>query len=142
MNDSRPASPRAGWVTYGVAAAVFGVLDALWLTQVAARTYATQLAHLTAPQPNLVAALLFYVIFIAGLVHFVLRPGEGRSLGTTLRDAALFGLVTYATWDLTSAALFKDFPWSVVALDLAWGVGASTLATYLTRLILGRLKLA
>ncbi|HSE71215.1 MAG TPA: DUF2177 family protein, partial [Nocardioidaceae bacterium] len=68
------------------------------------------------------AAVLFYALFVAGLVHFVVtRSLAERSLRRALLDGAFFGLVTYATWDLTSLAVLDGFPAALVPVDLAWG---------------------
>lgn len=134
-------SPAARWATAAVVAAVvFGVLDALWLGVVANRLYSSQLGHLLAPTPDFVAAGVFYLVYVAGLVHFAIRPLDAdRALGVRVRDAALFGLVTYATWSLTSRAVFRDFPALVVAIDLTWGVVACSVVTLVTVRLLRRL---
>jgi len=130
----RPPHPVRTWLTaYGIAAVVFAVLDVIWLGTIAQRLYQEQLGHLLAEEFNLVPAAAFYLLYLVGLVHFALRPLEsGRGLGVTLRDAALYGLMTYMTWDLTSAAVFRDFPTLVIFVDIAWGVGASTAVAALT----------
>ena len=74
-------------------------------------------------EPNLYAAGLFYLIFLAGLVTFVTQPALLKeSWAHALIFGMFFGLVTYATFDLTSLALFKDFPVKVVIVDLLWGM--------------------
>lgn len=134
-------SPAARWATaYLLAALVFGVLDAVWLGVVASRLYSSQLGHLLAPTPDFAAAGVFYVLYVAGLLHFALRPLDaGLPTGVRVRDAALFGLVTYATWSLTSRAVFRDFPVLVVAADLTWGVFACSVTTLVTVGLLRRL---
>lgn len=87
------------------------------------------------------AAAVFYPVFIGGLVHLAVRPGEDRTLGVRVRDAGVFGLVTYATFTLTSKAVFRDFPWSVAAADIAWGPAvsiASATAAHGALRVLGR----
>ncbi|MDP3891284.1 DUF2177 family protein [Nocardioides sp.] len=123
------------WISeYVVAVLVFAVLDALWLGAVAHRLYDDQLGHLLAESPNMVAAVVFYAIFLAGLVFFVIHPSVAA--GSWRRAAAtggFFGLVTYATWDLTNLAVLEGFPVTIVPIDLAWGtvVAATTsVATY------------
>lgn len=106
----------------GVAAALFVVLDLVWLTVVATSLYDRLLGDLLADEPNAPAAVAFYVLFLLGLTHFVIRPAvEDDSLSRAARDGAFFGLVTYATWDLTSLAVLEGFPAALVPVDLAWG---------------------
>jgi len=111
------------WVgRYLVAVATFLVLDLLWLGVVAARLYEELLGDLLADQPNALAATAFYALFLVGLLHFVVHPALARgSVRRAARDGAFFGLVTYATWDLTSLAVLADFPAALVPVDLAWG---------------------
>ena len=107
---------------YLVAAVVFLVLDLAWLGLVAQGLYERLLGDLLAEQPNVAAAVAFYAIFLAGLVYFVIAPAvEERSLRSALFRGAAFGLVTYATWDLTSLAVIEGFPAAIVPIDMAWG---------------------
>lgn len=107
---------------YLVAAAVFLVLDLAWIGFVAQGLYERFLGDLLADEPNVAAAVLFYVIFLAGLVYFVIAPAvEQGSLRSALLRGAAFGLVTYATWDLTSLAVIEGFPVAIVPIDIAWG---------------------
>jgi uncharacterized membrane protein len=69
------------------------------------------------------AALLFYLLYIAGLLVFAVLPGlQAASLVRTMAMGAFFGLVAYATFDLTCLALLRDFPVVVVVVDLIWGM--------------------
>ena len=116
---------------YLVAAAVFLVLDLAWIGFVAQGLYERFLGDLLADEPNVAAAVLFYVIFLAGLVYFVIAPAvEQGSLRSALLRGAAFGLVAYATWDLTSLAVIEGFPVAIVPIDIAWGaVLAATVST-------------
>ena len=103
---------------YGVALITFCVIDALWLGLIARKFYQDQLGFLLSPHPNWYAAIAFYALFIVGILVFVVLPGlRADSLKTTLTLAALFGLITYATYDLTNLALAKDFP-TILAVTL------------------------
>jgi uncharacterized membrane protein len=107
---------------YLVAFTAFLAIDMIWLVFVARPFYRKHLGFLLAPNPNWIAAVLFYLLFILGLLLFVVVPGlKGNSLPTTLLYAALFGLVTYATYDLTNLATLKDWPLTVTVVDLIWG---------------------
>ncbi len=112
---------------YAVTLVVFLAIDAVWLGLVARGFYARHLGHMLTAHPQWWAALLFYLLFVAGALVFVVVPGVERGvLGVTLLRAALFGLVTYATYDLTNLATIKDWPVIVTVVDLIWGTALST----------------
>jgi uncharacterized membrane protein len=133
-------SPRSALGQYAVAAVVFLALDLVWLTLVAPGLYDHFLGELLAESPNAVAAALFYAIFVAGLVYFVIAPAvvEG-SVRTALVRGAAFGFVTYATWDLTSLAVIEGFPVGIVPIDLAWGTFLAAAVSATTYLVWRRL---
>jgi uncharacterized membrane protein len=100
----------------------FFAIDMVWLGLVARSFYYDQLGFLLKPNTNWVAAMIFYLLFILGILVFVVLPGlKENSLKATIQRAALFGLVTYATYDLTNLATVKDWPLLITIVDLAWG---------------------
>jgi uncharacterized membrane protein len=115
--------------TRAVAATVaaFLVLDAAWLSLAGPHLYRPALGHLLASDVDWVAALLFYVLYLAGLAVFAVAPA--RTVGGAAWRGALFGLVAYATYDLTNQATLRDWPWLVTLADLAWGAFASATAS-------------
>ncbi len=113
---------------YLIALPIFLAIDLVWLGVVAKNLYAQQLGYLMKTNVNWVAALLFYFLFIVGVVIFVLQPAvEKNSLVMALSLGALFGLITYATYDLTNLATIKDWPLSITIIDLIWGTSLSTM---------------
>ncbi len=100
----------------------FTLLDALWLGLVAPAFYRSQIGFIMAESPNWGAAVLFYLLFIAGMVVFVSGPGirDGGVRKSALRGA-FFGLVTYATYDLTNLATLEGWPLLMTVVDMAWG---------------------
>jgi uncharacterized membrane protein len=115
---------------YGVTLGAFLALDMLWLGWLARPFYQKQLGFLLAPETNWLAALVFYLLFVAGLLVFVVVPGlQADSLQATLLRAALFGLVTYAAYDLTNHATVKDWPFQVTVVDMLWGTVLSTVVS-------------
>jgi len=107
---------------YAATAVVFFAIDLVWLGVVAAGFYDRLLGHLLASEVRWGAALLFYALFIAALLVFAVLPGlEAGSLARALLLGGFFGLVAYATFDLTSLALFEDFPVVVAVVDMIWG---------------------
>jgi len=125
---------------YFLSLSVFLLIDGVWLTLIAKNFYAKQLGYLMAKSPNLLAALIFYLIFIVGAVVLVLMPAlEKNSLYQAILMGALFGLCSYATYDLTNLATIKDWPLLVTIVDLIWGTVLSAtvsgLSFYLSRLL-------
>jgi uncharacterized membrane protein len=111
---------------YLITLAAFLVIDMLWLLLVARGFYKDRLGFLMAEDTNWIAAVIFYLLFIVGVVVLVVVPGvAARSLGGTLARAALFGLVSYATYDLTNLATIQDWPVVVTVVDLIWGTFVS-----------------
>lgn len=109
-------------LVYLVSATAFLAIDAVWLVKISPKLYKDNIGHLMADKPNLGAAGLFYAIFIVGLLAFVIVPALNKqSLAHAAGFGALFGLVAYATFDLTSQAVFKDWPTKITLIDLAWG---------------------
>ncbi|TXH72996.1 MAG: DUF2177 family protein [Lysobacteraceae bacterium] len=107
---------------YGIALPVFFAIDMLWLGVVARGFYRAQIGSLLKSDVNWVAAIVFYLVFIAGIVFFVLAPAiEKQSWRHALWAGAAFGFVTYATYDLTNLATLKGFTLTVTLVDLAWG---------------------
>ena len=107
---------------------VFFVIDMIWLGYVSRNFYKTQLHHLLSPEVNWTAAFLFYFIYIVGILFFAVRPGlEAESLIRTCLLGALFGFFTYATYDLTNLATLRNWPITVVIVDIAWGTLLCTL---------------
>jgi uncharacterized membrane protein len=118
---------------YIVSLAAFFTIDMLWLGVVARSLYQQQLGFLMTTSPNWFVAIVFYLLFILGLLVFVVLPGLGaNSLKTTLLRATLFGLITYATYDLTNLATLKDWPALLSVVDLIWGTILSVLVSYIS----------
>jgi len=107
---------------YGLTALGFFAIDFVWLSRIAASFYDQHIGHLLREEPVVWAAVAFYALYLVGVVVFAVLPGlEADSLARSVLLGALFGLVAYATFDLTCKALFADFPTIVVVVDLAWG---------------------
>ncbi len=116
---------------FAIALPIFVAMDMVWLGLVAKDFYRTQIGTLLKSDINWVAAAFFYLIFIVGLVTFVIVPAvEKGSWAHALVFGAVFGLVCYATYDLTNLAVAKDWPLLVTIVDLVWGaaLGASVSA--------------
>ncbi len=116
---------------YAIALPVFFAIDMVWLGLVAKDFYRGQIGTLMKSDVNWTAAIIFYLIFILGLVVFVITPAVERGSWThALLFGALFGFVCYATYDLTNLAVAKDWPLLVTIVDMAWGaVLAASIST-------------
>ena len=120
---------------YFIALPIFFGMDMVWLGLVAKNFYTKQIGVLMTPKVNWAAAILFYLLFLAGLVVFVIAPAvEKDSWIRALLFGALFGLVTYATYDLTNLATLRDWPLALAVVDLIWGMvlaASVSVGTYL-----------
>ncbi|MEE4116655.1 MAG: DUF2177 family protein [Marinilabiliaceae bacterium] len=115
---------------------VFLVIDLLWLGLIAKNFYRKHLGFLMSDNVNWTAAIVFYLVFVAGIVLFVVSPAlEAESLNHALLYGALFGFVTYATYDLTNLATLDKWPLKITIIDLIWGTVLSTSVSVITFLI-------
>ena len=115
-------------VAYVVAAAVFGGLDAMWLRWAGPNLYRPALGDLLAPAFRPAPAFVFYLIYLAGMVWFAVRPGLAGGIGAAALNGALLGVLCYATYDLTNQATMRDWPLHVSLIDIAWGAFATAVA--------------
>lgn len=128
------------WITAYLATLVcFLGLDALWIGTMTQLLYRPSLGPLLAPEVNWLAAVLFYAIYIGGLVYFAVAPALASANATVaLRRGALLGLLAYATYDLTNQATLRDWPWVVTFADLAWGTFVSGTASWFAARVTSR----
>ena len=121
--------PRRFALAYAATLIAFVALDAVWLSVMAQRLYQPAIGHLMREGFALQPAIAFYLLYILGLVVFAVAPGLARGHAAEAAwRGALFGLIAYATYDLTNQATLRDWPWSVTLADLGWGTAASALA--------------
>jgi uncharacterized membrane protein len=111
----------------GITAAIFLIIDLIWIGLVAKDFYARQLGGLLRERVNWSAALAFYCIYVGGIVFFVVLPalqsgaGGGSGIWRAAWTGALLGLFAYSTFDLTAQALLRGWPSLVTAVDMLWG---------------------
>jgi uncharacterized membrane protein len=102
---------------------VFFGIDMLWIGVLAKGFYRKNLGHLLRPDINWTAALIFYLLYIVGILIFATLPAlEKQSLRQAVVLGALFGLFAYATYDLSNLATLKDWPVKIVFVDILWGM--------------------
>ena len=107
---------------YLIAFVVFFVIDILWLGFVAKDFYSEQLGFIMATKTNWPAAIVFYLIFIGGLMFFAINPALAKdSIKYAFLVGGLFGFMTYATYDMTNLATLKDWPLVISIIDIIWG---------------------
>ncbi len=108
---------------YLASAVIFIGLDALWLSFMGPRLYTPLLRDMLTSTVRPVPAVLFYLLYIGGIVIFAIAPGAppARLSGVMLRGAC-FGLIAYATYDLTNQATLRTWPPVITLADLTWGI--------------------
>ena len=119
-----------------VAFPVFLIIDMVWLGYIAKDLYKRELGPITRKYVNWLAAITFYIIFVAGLVLFVIYPSVmSGSQSVAILLGALFGLVTYATYDLTNLATLKGWSFKISVIDIVWGALLASLVSVITYFI-------
>lgn len=109
-------------IAYGVAAVAFLALDAVWLRWASVNLYKPVIGEIMAKDFNVRAAIAFYLIYIAGMCWFAVRPGlEGGGVQAAMLNGILLGALCYATFDLTSQAVMKVWATQISVLDILWG---------------------
>lgn len=109
-------------IAYVACVLVMGGLDFLWLSNTSDALYHRDLAPLLADEPNMTVAVIFYLIYIVGVLIFAVRPGiNAGDWKAAMLYGALFGFFAYATYDLTNFATMKVWTLRVTLLDIAWG---------------------
>ncbi|WP_419906308.1 DUF2177 family protein [Hoeflea sp.] len=115
---------------YLVTAVVFFIIDYLWLAYIAGGFYRTQLGAYMLDQPRLGVAAVFYILYVAGIVVFAVLPAlKEQSIVTAVLLGALLGLVAYGTYDVTNYATLRDWPLTVLVVDLSWGIALTAAAS-------------
>lgn len=113
---------RNGLIAYGLTTVVFLALDAIWLSTMVGAFYRPRMAGLLLDRPRIDAALVFYALYIAGVIVFAVLPSlDAGGWKRALALGAMLGLVAYGTYDLTNLATLRGWSVSVTALDLVWG---------------------
>lgn len=101
---------------------IFFAIDMLWLGFVAKNFYREKLSFIFTGEVNWPAALIFYLIYIVGILYFAILPALNTgNWNLALLNGALLGFLCYATYDLTNMATIKQWPLIVVVVDIIWG---------------------
>jgi uncharacterized membrane protein len=112
---------------------VFGALDFAWLSLTHATLYKPALASILAERVAVAPAVTFYFLYLAGVVYFAVSPAlAGGGWSRALINGALFGLIAYATYDLTNQATLRIWPVKITIADMSWGAFATGLAALIS----------
>ena len=118
---------------WAIAFALLLIIDMVWLMWLGRGFYVDEIGGLLLEQPNLIAAFAFYALYIAGLVYLVIAPAaEADSVMKAVISGAVFGLVAYATYDLTNLAVMKGFTLKIALIDMVWGMVLTSTVSGLT----------
>jgi uncharacterized membrane protein len=125
---------------YAIVFSIFLAIDAAWLMTAGRTFYVAEIGGLLRPEPNLVVAFAFYALYAFGLMVFVIEPNIGKpAILPAVLTGGLFGLVAYATYDMTNLATLKGFTWRVAAIDMLWGTLLSASVTFLSLQLIKRI---
>lgn len=122
-------------ITYLLTTVIFFAIDMIWLGFIAKGLYRDKLGFILSPNVNWTAAIVFYLIYIGGILFFAIHPATvNSSWQTALLNGAVLGMLCYATYDLTNMATIEKWPLFIVVIDIIWGTvltGSVSLFTYL-----------
>lgn len=105
---------------------VIALLDAVWLTRVGPRLYRPTLDPVLADKPNMTAAVVFYLVYVLGVVLLAVLPHRDAGLARVALAGALLGAFAYATYDLTNQATLKAWSTRISVIDIGWGTVLTT----------------
>jgi uncharacterized membrane protein len=113
---------RSVIIAYITGLVVMGILDGAWLSFATSKLYKPGIGHLMAPNPVIPAAVIFYLLYAAGVVYLITLPAVASGgPGSAFVRGAVLGLIAYGTYDLTSLAILNNWPVSVTVADMVWG---------------------
>lgn len=128
-----------GFYLYLICLGTFLVIDFTWLGLIAREFYRRELGELMSDSVNWTAAFVFYLLFVVGIVVFVVNPAiEKSSLVWSIGAGFLFGVIAYATYDLTNLATLAGWSLKVTVVDMVWGGALSATVSLVGYLVGGR----
>lgn len=132
---------RSLLLSYTIAAIVFFTIDLLWLGIIAKGIYLNFLEDLLRSDTNWYAAIIFYMIYISGLIYFAIIPAQhSNNWHKALLNGAFLGFLCYSTFELTALALLKNWPIGIVWIDILWGTFLTASVSTLTYIIQSKIK--
>ena len=122
-------------LAYVVSLVVLVGLDFVWLGRMGDAVYRPIMGDMALPGFRAAPAIVFYLLFVAGVTYFALVPAfASSSAATAAINGLVFGLCAYGTYDLTNQATLRNWSWTLTIIDMSWGAvltGVSAAASYL-----------
>ena len=126
-------------IAYFATAIVMVVLDLAWLRYASDAVFRPNVGEMLTDDPNIIAAVLFYIFFAAGLVFFAVWPAlKIGSAGTAILNGAILGFLAYMAFDLTNLAILRVWSVKVSIIDITWGTLVSGVSAYLGYVVTSR----
>ena len=123
-----------------IATVYFIIIDITFINLVIVKIYKSNLPEFVEIGFKAVPAILFYLIFLSGLLYFSILPNKTYSISQALISGGMYGLTTYATYALTVFAVMNIFNWNIVVSDVMWGIFLSATVTVLTVITLSKIN--
>jgi len=118
----------------------FLIIDTIAIQSFVVKLYDKNLPSNLKINLDITSAILFYLIFVFGLVYFVISPLKNMNLSNVILPSMIYGLVTYSTYALTVKAVFNVFNWEIVIFDIIWGMTLCLIVSILTLLTVSKIK--
>lgn len=123
-------------VVFLVTFIMFMIIDLVWLGIFAKKLYRKHLGYLMAEKHNMLVTVVFYIVFVIGLLFFVIYPSISKqSIIYSIFAGYFFGLITYGTYGLTNFATIKKWPIKITIIDLTWGSSLCSLTSLISFLL-------
>ncbi len=119
-------------IAYALSLVVLLAIDLFWLLGPGRPFYVAEIGGLLRSQPQLGASIAFYLLYAAGMTYFGVMPSlKTSSAILAMGQGALFGLMAYATYDLTNLAVLNGFTLRIALIDMAWGTVLSGVTAWI-----------
>ena len=118
----------------------FLIIDTIGIQSFVVKLYNKNLPSNLKINLDIISAIIFYVIFVFGLVYFVILPLKNLNINSAILPSMVYGFVTYSTYALTVKAVFNVFNWEIVISDIIWGTILCLIVSVLTLLTVSKIK--
>mgnify|MGYP001479101481 FL=1 len=118
----------------------FLIIDTIGIQSFVVNLYNKNLPSNLKINLDLTSAIIFYLIFVFGLVYFVISPLKNMNLKNAILPSMIYGFITYSTYALTVKAVFNVFNWEIVISDIIWGTILCLIVSILTLITLSKIK--
>ena len=118
----------------------FLIIDTIGIQSFVVKLYNKNLPSNLKINLDITSAIVFYLIFVFGLVYFVISPLKNMNLSNVILPSIIYGLVTYSTYALTVKAVFNVFNWEIVISDVIWGMILCLIVSIVTHLTMSKIK--